>query len=239
MPIWQKYGGARLCAALAFVSIVSFQPAAQAQGSANLAPGFSSRAANSQLVIVPADMELFSISAGGVPEPKADWTQAAQKHFQAGLAARREKLGVRVSSLSEADVDEFAEVNALHGAVAQAVFVHHMLGQKLPTKNGTLDWSMGEAVQALKEKTGADYALFTWVRDSYASAERKAAMVVMAVLGVGLAGGTQIAYASLVDLNTGRVVWFNHLLRASGDLREADPALETLDALLKSFPPAR
>jgi hypothetical protein len=61
----------------------------------------------------------------------------------------------------------------------------------------------------------------------------------MAVLGVGLTGGTQIAYASLVDLNTGRIVWFNHLLRASGDLRESDPALETLDALLKGFPPAQ
>jgi hypothetical protein len=98
---------------------------------------------------------------------------------------------------------------------------------------------MGEGVQLLREKTGADYALFTWIRDSYASAERKAAMVAMAIFGVGLVGGSQVGYASLVDLKTGRVVWFNDLRRASGDLREAGNAAETVEALLRSFPPAR
>ena len=95
---------------------------------------------------------------------------------------------------------------------------------------------MGDSIKPLKDKTGADYALFTWIRDSYASPERKAAMVAMALLGVGLQGGAQVPYASLVDLNTGRVVWFNVLRRASGDLREAAPAVETVQALLSGFP---
>ena len=67
-------------------------------------------------------------------------------------------------------------------------------------------------MRPLQEKTGARYAVFIYVRDSYASAERKAAMVAMAMLGVGLTGGAQIGYASLVDLETGRVLWFNRLL---------------------------
>ncbi len=214
---------------------VSIQVQAQSR---NLAPGFTHRPLASKLVIVPADMELFSISAGGVQEPKADWTQAAQEHFKAGLAARKSLLGEQARELSEKDMDELAQVNALHGAVAESVFVHHMTGGifKLPTKNDALDWSLGEAVKPLRDRTGADYALFFWVRDSYASAERKAAMVVMAVLGVGITGGSQIGYASLVDLRNGRVVWFNDLRRMSGDLREAQPALETVEALLKGFP---
>jgi hypothetical protein len=60
--------------------------------------------------------------------------------------------------------------------------------------------------------------------------------VAMALLGVGLAGGTQIGYASLVDLKTGQVVWFNNLLRGTGDLREEKSALETVEVLLKGFP---
>ena len=40
----------------------------------------------------------------------------------------------------------------------------------------------------------------------------------------GLAGGSQTGYASLVDLRTGRVVWFNNLARGFGDLREPEPA---------------
>jgi hypothetical protein len=214
---------------------------AQAPASRNLAPGFSARPAASRLVVVAPDLELFSMSAGGVLEPKADWTEAAHRHFRTALASRREQMGQQVQELGEKELDELAEINALHGALAQAVFLHHMIGGmfKLPTKNDALNWSMGDAVAPLKAKTGADYALFVWVRDSYASAERKATMVVMAILGVGLIGGSQIGYASLVDLNDGRVVWFNDLRRASGDLREEKAAGETLDALLRGFPPAR
>jgi hypothetical protein len=107
---------------------------------------------------------------------------------------------------------------------------------ELSTKGKALDWSLGDAVRPLKERTGADYALFTFVRDSYASGERKAAMVALALIGAVSLGGQQEGYASLVDLNTGRVVWFNQISRMSGDLREAQPAVETVETLLKDFP---
>jgi outer membrane protein assembly factor BamB len=131
-------------------------------------------------------------------------------------------------------------VVALHRAVAESVWVHHANGTQLPTKDGQLDWSLGAgAVQALRERTGADYALFTWVRDSYASSERKAVMVGMLLLGSVTLGGNQAGYASLVDLKTGRVVWFRDLDRMWGDLREPQPAAETVDALLEGFPEAK
>ena len=213
-------------------------PHAQETDFKHLAPGFHARPAGSKLVIVPADMELFSISAGGVSEPKADWTAAAQRNFRAALAARREQLGTNVVELLDADLDEFAELNALQRAVAEAVFMHHtgMAAMKLPTKNERLEWSLGEAVRPLKAKTGADYALFTWIRDSYASSERKATMIAMALLGAISAGGQQTGYASLVDLNSGRVVWFNDLRRMSGDLRDKKTAVETVETLLTGFP---
>ncbi|HWI80525.1 hypothetical protein [Ramlibacter sp.] len=203
----------------------------------HLAPGFHGRAAGSTLLVVPADMELFSISAGGVEEPRADWTEAAQRNFRAELAARRSQLGSKVVELTEADLDRFGELHALHRAVAEAVFMHHSRsGRKLPTKNDRLDWSLGDAVRPLQAHTGARYALFTWIRDSYASGERKATMFALALLGAFSLGGTQTGYASLVDLDTGRIVWFNDLDRWSGDLRERASASETVDALLKGFP---
>ena len=203
----------------------------------HLAPGFHARPAGSRLVIAPADMELFSISAGGVQEPKADWTEAAQRNFQAALADRAGQLGSNTVQLQEAELDEFAELNALQRAVGEAVFVHHTgLGMKLPTKDGRLDWSLGDAVKPLKEKTGADYALFTWIRDTYASNERKATMIALALIGAISTGGEQTGYASLVDLNNGRIVWFNDLRRMSGDLRDAQAAAETVDTLLAGFP---
>ena len=75
--------------------------AAQAQDadSRQLAPGFTTRPAGSRLVILPADMELFSISAGGVTEPRADWTESAQRYFGEALQSHAGRLGALASML--------------------------------------------------------------------------------------------------------------------------------------------
>jgi len=220
------------------VALLAFAGSASAQ-SKHLAPGFSALALGSKVAIMPTDIELFSISAGGVLEPKADWTEAASRHFKNALVEKKKKaLKLDVVEVSEKDADEFADINALHGAIARAISMHHFGPGflNLPTKDGKLDWSLGEATRAIKKATGADYALFTWVRDSYSSGERIATMIALAVLGIGVGGGMQTGYASLVELETGRVLWFNQLRRPSGDLREADKASETIDALLANFP---
>jgi len=216
--------------------------AARAQAtSKNIAPGFTHVTVQDSIVLMPVDVELFSLSAGGIPEPKADWTAAAQKHMTAAIAQKKAQLKLTSQQMSDSDADAFAEQVGLHAAVAQSIALHHSLGGMwaLPTKAGVLDWSFGDAMQPLRAKTGARYALFVWVRDSYASAERKAAMIALALLGVGITGGAQVGYASLVDLDSGRVVWFNRLVRATGDLREAAPAKESIDALLSGFPAAQ
>ena len=209
--------------------------------SKNLAPGFQSLQPTARIVIMPTDIELFSISGGGVLEPKADWTEAASRHFKAALIEKKTKLGATSVELGDKEADEFAEINSLHAALARAINLHHFgpPSYTLPTKDGKLDWSLGDAVRPIKQKTSADYALFSWVRDSYASGERVAAIVLLGLVGVIMPGGTQVGYASLVELDTGRVVWFNRLQRLSGDLREASTAAETLDALLADFPGAK
>jgi hypothetical protein len=233
---WLRRSG---CALLAAILLLG--SAAAAAQTPKLAPGFQSLPRAARVALMPIDVELFSISAGGVLEPRADWTQAAGKHLQSALLAKEKGLGFAAVELSERDADEVAEINALHAAVARAISEHHFgpSALRLPTKAGQLDWSLGEAVRAIRQKTGADYALFAWIRDSYASGERVAAMIALAIFGIGIPGGVQIGYASLVDLENGRVLWFNRLQRPSGDLREAEKAVETLEALLSGFPQAR
>ena len=194
---------------------------------------------------MPLDIELFSISAGGVLEPRADWTEAAVKNFKSALQKRRGTLGLNTIEVAEKEADDLAELNGLHAAVARAIEMHHFGpgSLQLPTKAGQLDWSLGESTRAVKKATGADYAIFSWVRDSHASEERKAAMVAMALLTLGRAvpgGGIQTAFASLVELDSGRVLWFGRLRRASGNLKESeDDAGETLDTLFKTFPASK
>jgi hypothetical protein len=210
----------------------------------NLAPGFTTLPKGAKLVIMPADIEIFSISAGGVAEPRADWTEAASRNFKAAAVKRKAALGLNTVELAEKDADEFSELNNLHAAIARAIAMHHFGPStlQLPTKDGKLDWSLGESAQAVKQATGADYAVFSWLRDAHASAERQAAMVAIAILSLGRAipgGGRQTAYASLVDLNTGRILWFNRLQRDSGNVKDEEHASETLDTLFASFPIAK
>ena len=126
----------------------------------------------------------------------------------------------------------------LHGAMGKAIITHQYDPSPfhLPTKTGKFDWSMGPDIQYLNKKYGADYALFIFVRDSYASDGRVAAMIIAAALGIGIQGGVQLGFSSLVDLKSGEVVWFNRLFRTTGDLRTPNGAKETVDMLLTDFP---
>jgi hypothetical protein len=206
---------------------------AAAQSSPNRAPGFDRIEPGAKVLILPPDIELFEVSGGGIFEPRADWTAAAQDHVRAAYRSRYAALGVQVLELQDDGDEAVLELNRLHGAVAGAISSHHFGMMPLPTKEGKLDWTLGPDVVRLREKTGADYALFTFIRDSYVSADRKAAIVIAALFGVGLAsGGIQFTFNSLVDLRGGRIVWANRLLRGTGDLREAKPAQETVDAML-------
>lgn len=209
--------------------------------SRNLAPGFTALPKGGIVLLMPPDVELFSISGGGVAEPRADWTEAANKHIRDALNGKSANLGLKTLELSEKDADDLEEINTLHAAVARSIALHHIQGGNfaLPTKENKLDWSLGEAVKPLQERSGADYALFVWMRDSYASSERKAAMIALALFGIGVPGGIQVGYASLVDLRTGQVMWFNRLLRGTGDLRNSKDAGETVKSLLEQFPEAR
>jgi hypothetical protein len=127
----------------------------------------------------------------------------------------------------------------LHNAIGGSIMLHQYPTSPLalPTKKDRFSWTMGPDTRELATSTGADYALFVHLQDSYASAGRVAVQVVMGVLfGFVPPGGTQVGYATLVELKTGEVVWFNRVLRASGDLRKPEPARETIDLLLSKFP---
>lgn len=232
---------ARACIGFA-IALATLTAQAQAP---NLAPGFTAIPKGAKVAVMPLDIEIFSISAGGVLEPREDWTQAATKNFKAALDKRRGTLGLNTIYISEKDADDYTELNGLHAAVARAIELHHFGPESLhlPTKNGQLDWSLGPSAQAVKKATGADYAIFSWVRDSHASEERKAAMVAITILSLGHAiprGGVQLAYASLVELETGRVLWFGRLRRGEGNLKDDEEAAgETLDTLFKTFPVAK
>ena len=198
-------------------------------------------AAEAAVVLMTPDIELSELTAGGMREPKADWTAQAKQHF---LVAVREELTQKKVRLSiyetptNADHEQ-ADVRLLklHDAVGGTIIIHKFLPQMaLPTKDGRFDWTLGTGTRALQERTGADYAIFVLIRDSYSSGGRVALMMGAALLGVAVPGGQQVGVVSLVDLRTGTIVWLNRLVDAAGDLRTPEPTRRAVKALLDGFP---
>jgi hypothetical protein len=192
------------------------------------------------ILLMTPDIELSEMSAGGMLEPKAEWTAQARSHF---VTALRDELAPKNARLvpyeSPGGEAEQADVRLvkLHDAVGATILVHKLVPQQaLPTKDGRFDWTLGDGVKVLRERTGADYALFAVVRDSYTSAGRVAVIVVAAVFRVALPGGQQTGFVSLVDLRSGDVVWFNRIIDPTGDLRTLEPARKAVKALLDGFP---
>ena len=195
----------------AIVWALGCSSSALAQAALRLAPGVGNLPAGAKVLMAPLDIELFSVSAGGVATPEAKWTQDAEKFMRVALVQRLKLSQVELVDAPAAEVDAHTEALNLHAAVAGAISFHQFgpSNFRLPTKEGQLDWSFGDVFMPLAQRTGAQYGLFIWVRDGYATAERKAAMVGGIILGAltGIAiipgGVPQTGYASLVDLNTG------------------------------------
>lgn len=196
---------------------------------------------NARVLLMNPDIELSEMQASGALEPKAEWTAKAERHIGAALDSMMAEKNldlVRYSLPTDpARAAAHGRLVHLHGAVGTAIRVHkYVQPMLLPTKKDKFDWSLGPGVAALREAHGADYALFIYVRDSYTSPGRVAVMVAAAILGAGVQGGSQHGFASLVDLQSGEIVWFNWIGGAGTDLRKPDTAGEMLEKLLAEFP---
>ncbi len=215
--------------------------AACTPGSMRLAP-VQKPTVGAKVILMPLDVELTERMASGFEEPKAEWTDSAKRHIEAALDKDAVARGLTFVKLGEPkegtpEDDQFQQLEALHGVVGRSILIHEYFDNaKLPNKAGSFDWTLGDGAAKLAEAYNSDYALFFYVRDSYASAGRAALIVVGAILGVGVQGGVQVGFASLVDLKTGDVVWFNRLARGVGDLRTEEKAEETVKTLMAGFP---
>ena len=222
-------------------------------------PQFTLPQGNYKLLVLRPDVHVGSLTTGGMVEPRADWTEQARTNIIAALRAQQAALGgnltivERRNQLPGVAEQELADVERLNFAVDQSIVLHKYLGDYLPTKRGRgLDWTLGADAVKLGEKTGYDYALFLHAEDSVASRGR----VVLGVIGLAgcivgfcapnVGGAEQLDYASLVDLKTGEVVWFNVVDAASqvpgikfGELRTPEGAAQMIERLIGRMKPGR
>jgi hypothetical protein len=207
---------------------------------------FSPPQGDYKIVVMRPDVAVSVLTAGGTIEPREDWTNTARQEVLAAI--QRQQLyhgGTARLALTREDAggspETVLELERLHEVVGQSIQLHKYVPYAaLPSKKGKFDWTLGELAVGYGASSGYDYALFLFARDSFSSGGR-AAVQALGVLGcvVGLCvipgGGLQQGFASLVDLKTGNVVWFNYLVSEVGDIRTAKGAEEMVTRLLSGM----
>jgi hypothetical protein len=192
---------------------------------------------NPRFLLMPPDVRYYLVTAGGVSEPHEEWTTAAQTNFRNEVIAFAD---ARDADLVEVDRDSLTEdeimYETLHSAVGGSLLIHHYGTMKLPAKAGRFDWTLGPGVASLADRYDADYALFVHYRDYQASGGRVAFAILAAAAGVGVPMGSETGFASLVDLRSGDIVWFNRVIAGSGELRDEQGAKTTVTKLLGTMP---
>lgn len=218
----------------ALVALV-FMAACAATSPETFSGQFDPPPANSRVVVMTPNVQLAILSAAGIPEPREDWSVSGRDNLAASIASYIQSESHTPSALDP--------TTAMEGRVGQIIRLHDAVGASLvqrgflPTQRDRFEFTLGDGVRELGAAHNADYALFVSANGSYASAGRVAAAVGLAMLGVGVPLGGQVAYASLVDLRTGNVIWFNTVIAApSQDMRDPEGAQSLVNSIMKDAP---
>jgi hypothetical protein len=190
-----------------------------------------------RVLLMKPDIECSAVLASGLVEPNAVWTAEAERHVEAALRDMIQEQQAQVvtydaTSLAPEQVARHRELSRLYEAVAVSMVTR----QAIPTASSRTTWTLGPGVRDIAADFDAEYALFLVLRDQYETAGRIATRMAAAAFGIGTTPAVQHGYASLIDLDSGDIVWFNRLFSTTGDLRGAEEARESVERLLEGCP---
>jgi len=202
-----------------------------------------------KMLLLPPDIRVHEISAGGVVEQVDDWTISASNHAMKSL---REIEGSK-------SLFELKETPALTDAEKQTLDQHLALYELVAgsadfSKSGpfapwrerakNFDFTLGPGLRELAERSDLDAAVIVIGSDYISSSGRKATMAlgILAAALTGVAvipvGGTAYVSVGVVDMRTGNLLWFATSRGQTNDLRQEQQVRAVLDKLFTGYPGA-
>jgi len=202
--------------------------------------GYKPPSGNYKVIVMRPDIAASVLTAGGQLEQREDWTNQARENVLNALRAQQELRGGQATvTVTSGDDPALRDLDRLHEVVGQSILLHKYNPMaQLPTKKTSFDWTLGKLATDFGKSAGYDYALFVYARDSFSSGGRVALQgigMLGCIVGVCIMppGGSQQAFASLVDLKSGNVIWFNFVASAMGDIRTDVGAADLVNRLLE------
>ena len=197
-----------------------------------------------RVLILPARITSNEISAGGVIEEVKAWSEVSGANVERDLrryAQSRPNLEVvSLPDLTEEERQALDQHLALYDLVGTTAYLYSTYaGKEWEHKRSEFDYSLGDGLRFLKERSGADAALIITGEDYISTAGRKGLFVAAALFGVVIPMGHSYLLAGMVDLDSGEVLWMNLEASGSADLRNPDNAGELVKGLFDEFPGAK
>jgi hypothetical protein len=200
-----------------------------------------------KILLLPPEVRLHEVSAGGVVERVAGWTNAAStaaaNTVRQWAAAKHAFEVVESPALSGEDKAALEQHIALYDLVAGSAHVaRNSVIQAWRDRAKTFDYTLGPGLKPLAEHSGIDAALIVSGSDYISTAGRKAAMVMGTILGAlaGVAvvpqGGISFISVGIVDLRTGDLLWFGTDQSGNADLRNEQDIKRMLEGLFQTYP---
>ncbi len=197
-----------------------------------------------KILLLPMDVTVAELTAGGQQEEVESWTTEAKEHLELVVRSDNHNL----SRYSFVEMPELlGEEQVLvdqHLALLDVVGGNSMTLSRGPGgvqawahKTERFDYTIGPGLDFLREKTGADVALMIYGDDLISSGGRKATFILAAAFGVGIPMGHAGLVGTLVDLNTGNVLWVNYEVTTTDvTLRRQEDVTNLVTKLFDVYP---
>jgi len=171
-----------------------------------------------KVVVLPVNIEVIEVTAGGVKEEVPEWSSAASENVIKSLSAAIKKAPslkeVKAPNFKGKTADMINEHLALYKLVVNTA---SDVGWKHKARR--FDYGIGEGLSKLRKMTGADAAILVYGRDHVSTAGRKTKAVLSYIPIINIftgntpALGDSFVHVGIVDLKTGELLWMNREYR--------------------------
>lgn len=194
------------------------------------------------ILLLPPEIEISELSAGGVEEKRDDWGDQGKKNVEKALSELLQEKKVRLKVLKEnkKNKKEIEDINALYRAVAYSIYSHtknmgynpNIFMQRIEN----FDYTIG-SVEDLLKREKADGLLIVYGADEISTSGRKVLRALKNInpFSQGERGDLTSMLISITD-KKGDVLWFNTFVDGGHDLREAKSTLAFVEKALKQYP---
>ncbi len=193
---------------------------------------------NPKVLILPPDVVISKLNAGGTTEPVAEWSQDVTETLESVLAEKFYEQGVQFipygyTEIQDEHVDVIRQANVMMDAVE--------LAQVREGIGASRNYALGKGSLESLDGYPADYLMITVVRGNVATGGRVGVALLGAIAGVTVEMNSTQFRVGVFDLRDGQLKWANFdndALAEVGNLVNAneDRWSNAVDHLLTEFP---